>query len=280
MRQARPEADVLCLAPSLEAPSGHPAIWSKLLSHYLHEVIHQSIERIYADVPDQPLPVNIFAGCGFQPYCRQTVWRLHTPPDLDLSVPGSLAIRPQRSDDAFGLLQLYTATVPKRVREAEGMLAGDDSLPPILENWPGKQNVMYVLAKAHCVVGAVQLTAGRQGTALRLWADTLQPDSRPIEELLHFALAAVKADRWPLPVFIAVSDYHGGMNAILSELGFAPFSDRVKMVKHVVKWVRESIAAPLPKIETAGEVVPSPFASPDAAKSSAHSSFTDSGHAL
>ena len=66
-------------APSLDAPEGHPAIWTKLLSTYLHDVMPQGILRIYADVLDQPLPVNTFAGVGFQVYSRQTIWRLFTP---------------------------------------------------------------------------------------------------------------------------------------------------------------------------------------------------------
>ena len=36
-RANRPEAEILCLAPSLDAPTGHPAIWNKLLSHLIHE---------------------------------------------------------------------------------------------------------------------------------------------------------------------------------------------------------------------------------------------------
>jgi hypothetical protein len=78
-RSERPEADLLWLAPSLDAPNGHPAIWNKLLSHLAHDAGSQGIERIYADVPDQPLLVNTFAAVGFQPFCRQTVWRCFDP---------------------------------------------------------------------------------------------------------------------------------------------------------------------------------------------------------
>ena len=65
-RSGAPAADVLCLAPGLDAPDGHPAIWTKLLSAYLHDAMAQGILRIYADVLDQPLPVSTFAGVGFQ----------------------------------------------------------------------------------------------------------------------------------------------------------------------------------------------------------------------
>ena len=78
-RANRPEAEILCLAPSLDAPTGHPAIWNKLLSHLSHEVSSLGVNRIYAEVPDQPLLVNTFAAVGFQPFCRQTVWRCFEP---------------------------------------------------------------------------------------------------------------------------------------------------------------------------------------------------------
>lgn len=73
-------AEILCLAPSLDAQEqGHPAIWNKLLSHLIHEAGSLAVNRIYAEAPDQPLLVNTFAAVGFQPYCRQTIWRCFEP---------------------------------------------------------------------------------------------------------------------------------------------------------------------------------------------------------
>lgn len=37
------------------------------------------------------------------------------------------------------------------------------------------------------------------------------------------------------------------------------------MVKHVVKWVHESVSDPIPVVETASEVVPTSFAPPGVA---------------
>jgi len=46
---------------------------------------------------------------------------------------------------------------------------------------------------------------------------------------------------------------------LLSDYGFAPFSDRVKMVKQVAKWVREATPAVATVLEPTGEIVPTPF---------------------
>ena len=76
-RPGRPELDIVRLAPGLDARRGHPAIWEKLLSHHTYEAANRRIERIYADVPDQPLPVSTFTHAGFRTYDRQTTLAAH-----------------------------------------------------------------------------------------------------------------------------------------------------------------------------------------------------------
>ncbi len=279
-RAGRPEADILCLAPSIAAPSGHPAIWTKLLSHLAHEAPSLAIDRLYADVPDQPLLVNTFAGVGFQPYCRQTVWRHFTPREAAAVVAPVNTVRPRTAVDDWALLRLYTKTVPERVQAAEGATGESGAQPPLLENNRAENSVTYIALDAGIVAGAFQLTEGSSGTWLQLWADTLQPDSTMLNVLVGQGLRMAAEKRWPAPLYVASSDFHGGLEIILNEFGFAPFSDRVRMVKHVVKWVRESVSTAMPVVETTSEVVPTSFAPPHAAQKSVPSSAAiDSGKA-
>jgi hypothetical protein len=76
-------------------------------------------------------------------------------------------------------------------------------------------------------------------------------------------LAAIQENRWRQPIYVAVADYQSGANQLLTDFGFAPFSDRVKLVKAVVKRVRETVAIPAAAIESASEVVPTSFAPPE-----------------
>lgn len=279
-RAGRTEADILCLAPSIAAPSGHPAIWTKLLSHLAHEAPALAIDRIYADVPEQPLLVNTFAGVGFQPYCRQTIWRHFAPSEDAAAVEPVDTVRPRTAVDDWALLRLYTKTVPEHVQAAEGMTGESGAQPPFLENNRAENSVTYIALDAGIVAGAFQLTAGSSGTWMQLWADTLQPDSTLLSVVVGQALRVAAEKRWPVPLYVASSDFHGGLETILNEFGFAPFSDRVRMVKHVVKWVRESVSAPLPVAETTSEVVPTSFAPPSAVPKSVQSSAAiDSGKA-
>ena len=279
-RAGRPEADILRLAPSIAASSGHPAIWTKLLLHLAHEAPSLAIDRLYADVPEQPLLVNTFVSVGFQPYCRQTVWRHFAPSVTAAQVRPIDTVRPRAAVDDWALLRLYTRTVPAHVQAAEGAIGESATQPPFMENNHTENSVTYIAFDAESVAGAFQLTEGRSGTWLYLWADTLQPDSTMLHVLVGQALRVVANRRWPAPLYVASSDFHGALETVLNEFGFAPFSDRVRMVKHVVKWVRESIATAIAGVETPSEVVPTSFASHGAAPKSVSSSATiDSGKA-
>lgn len=277
-RTGRPEAELLCLAPSLDAPTGHPAIWNKLLSHLSHEVSDFSVSRIYAEVPDQPLLVNTFAAVGFQPFCRQTIWRCFEPGAANHSQPVSFEARPRTAIDDWALLRLYAATVPEPVQLAEGAIGEPDASAPILENLRPDQGVTYVVRSGGEVTGAFQVQRGAHGAWLQLWCNTLQPDSQSLRSLVGQGLAVVAEHRWPVPLYIAASDFHGGLDRVLEEAGFAPFCDRVRMVKHVVKRVRESVSSLLPVVEPTSEVVPTSFAPPGAVSAALQPFIsTDSG---
>ena len=190
-RPGRPELDILRLAPGLDARRGHPAIWEKLLSHHTYEAARRGIERIYADVPDQPLPVNTFAHAGFRTYDRQTLWRL-TPQALEAwADPTSYQFRPQARADEWALEQLYRRVVPEAVQAAEGMRNGGTVCAPILGWSQGGSYATYVQLERGEVCGAVQIVHGSRGNWLQPWCDFTDPDTTGMHQLLRFALTTV-----------------------------------------------------------------------------------------
>jgi hypothetical protein len=88
-----------------------------------------------------------------------------------------------------------------------------------------------------------------------------------VEQLLCVGLSVIRENNWRTPVYLAVTDYQGGLSPLLSDYGFAPFSDRVKMVKQVAKWMREATPAAATVLEPAGEIVPTQFAPADQVQS-------------
>ncbi|MEM7531071.1 MAG: hypothetical protein AAF639_02750 [Chloroflexota bacterium] len=315
-RSGRPESDLLLIAPALDKPWGHPSIWEKLIAYTSQEAAKQGILRLYADLPDQPLPVQTFAQNGFIRYSRQTIWRLPVSRiepllsqfEIDESTI-SPAIRGLQKSDEWGLRRLYSQVTPVPVQQAEGSQGGTSSThdrlkPPILEWVYAGSCRTYVLTSlsAHnnspntkqnnrshhygrnnktsetrhnTLHGAIQIASAARGIWLRLWVDTHNPDTTAIHELLRYALWSAKQQRLYQPfnatsfdgsrsqsLYMGVADYQGGLSSILDEYGFAPFTDRARLVKHVVQGVRVLQRATVPVLQPAAEAIPTPYSVP------------------
>jgi hypothetical protein len=261
-RPERPEADIILLSPALDTPTGHPAIWEKLLAYAMQEAARQQIVRLFVEVPDQPLPVNTFAHVGFKLYKHQTVWRMPATTHIPGRSEEGYQLRPARAEDQWALEQLYAAVTPIDVRRAEGLGPGEDGRAQILDGCGISPCQRYVLDEGGDITGCVHLMPGRRGTWLRVWTDTLQPDNWRIHALLRFAVNTAHDASMPAPVYIGVNDYHGGLRSVLSEYGFAPFSDRANMVKPVLAWVRDAVPVAANVVEPVGEIIPTPFLPP------------------
>jgi hypothetical protein len=111
-----------------------------------------------------------------------------------------------------------------------------------------------VATRAGEVTGAVQWRPGRHGFWLRLWCNWLEPDSSWRQELLRHGLSLIRGYGARVPVYLAVADHHGALGAVLGDHGFAPFTDRVSLVKHVMRWLREPVLSALPTVEAVTEM--------------------------
>jgi hypothetical protein len=172
-------------------------------------------------------------------------------------------VRFRTEADDWALTQLYAHSVPDFVQQAEGWQGLTGERVPILRNWLAERGLTFVLANGLSVVGAVQVAAGSNGSWLHWWADPLAPSTEVVEQLLCVGLSVIRENRWRTPVYLTVADFQGGLSPLLADYGFAPFSDRVKMVKHVAKWVREAAPATAAVLEPTGEIVPTQFAPPE-----------------
>lgn len=263
-RPGRPEAEITSLAPGLDAARGHPAIWEKLLSYYNSVAAQQQIARIYVDVHDQPLPVNTFCQVGFRTYTRQSIWRLARHELTTYPDPITAKIRPQNKADEWALRQLYTRTVPESVQVAEGLTSPTPAKPPILDWWQVGACSCFVLEQRGDVVGSVQIAHGERGYWLQLWADFYNPDSYVVHQLVRFSLAVI-SERHAYayqPVYVGVCDYHGSLGTLLTDYGFAPITDRAKMVRPVMQWIREPALEQSMILKPTAPVIGAPFVLP------------------
>ena len=271
VRPDRTEADVVLLTPALAAPQGHPAIWQKLLSQSIQDLTDRRIARLFADLPDQPLVVNTFKQAGFQLYARETIWRLAVLP-AHWSLPSAAPIRLLHPEDAWNLTRLYNRITPSHVRQAEGSLTINDkeyvdSLTcPILVDDLGLPLSQFVLDGKDGLDGCVQIIWGRLGTWIRLWTDTNNPNTEAIHHLLRYALSEVVEDQITHPVYISVREYQRGMESILADYSFAPFTDRARVVRNIWQWAYRPVKAHAPALESVHEAVPGSLVIPKAVR--------------
>ena len=236
------EAHIVQIAPALDTPRGHPAVWDKLLAHYLHDAAQQGLLRIFADVPDQPLPVTTLAHAGFHVYQRMTIWRLIAQDAGEFLEPVKLMTRPQSREDEWALLRLYSRITPKTVQLAEGAMAAQGSAPsapPILGGWHDGEMRGYVLLDRGDLVGCVQVAFGRLGTWMRVWTDCSRPDFTCVRQLVRQGLAVMRRGNSRRPLYVGVAEHQGGLASVLTDFGFAPFTDRACMVRQLVQRVVE-----------------------------------------
>ncbi len=258
------EADVTLLSPALDARRGHPAIWQKLLTCSAQHIFRHNVCRLFSDLPDQPLLVNTFRQAGFAPLTQVTVWRLDSA-SLALS---DVNLRPQRPADAPDLEKLYQRITPLPIQQLETGLATDhpeeDRIPPILSNPHPVHMSGYALDddRGPGLAGCVQILWGKSGAWIRLWVDTNDPDMRNARLLLDFALQRIEEAPRVRRACIGVRAYQTGINALLSDYGFAPFTDRMFMVRNILQWQRRAVDHRMPALETVREAVPGSLAMP------------------
>ncbi|RLT40304.1 MAG: hypothetical protein DWI57_08675 [Chloroflexi bacterium] len=265
LHPGRAEADLLALSPALDAPNGHPAVWHKLLAESALALADQQFRRLYSELSDQPLLVNTFMQAGFHLYARETIWRLATEP-LAFAASAGTALRPQSGQDRWALEQLYARITPAPVRQAEAVDGeGGQFAPPILFNRHRHQPLTsFVLDGADGLVGCVQIIWGKTGVWLRLWVDSNDPDTSRVHLLLRHGLQQIAGASARGPVYCAVRDYQSGLSSILEEYGFAPFTDRVRMMRPIWQRAKKAVENRLPSLEGVAEAMPGSLVMPQA----------------
>jgi hypothetical protein len=257
-RSARPEADLLHIAPALSACEEQDGdtcgVWRRLLSHCSTAAAQHGLQRIYAGVPDGGPEMACLRDAGLSLYARETIYRLAEVPPPAPVPPG---FRRQLPRDSWALQQLYARSTPCLVQQAEGAMTGEAGSPPLSwwepQRWQGE-----VFVPAGEVRGAVQVHVGRAGHWLRVWGSSALT-ARELRALVEQGLGLLatlppRRRLGNLPVYATVRDYEIGLSGALTGFGFAPYTDRARFVKHTVAARRVAVRAPLPVLEATQKV--------------------------
>jgi hypothetical protein len=256
-RAARPEADLLHLAPAL-APEvacdpTAAVIWNRLLSYCSFAAANHGLQRIFASIPEGVPGQTCLREAGFSLYTRETIYRLAA-----LIEGGSQAgFRPQGPGDGWALQRLYSRNTPRLVQQAEGAHSGEVG-SPLFSWWDPDSWQGSVWDPAGEVRGAVQVHIGRAGHWMRVWG-IAGLGVRELRAIVEQGLHLIASDhgqraRRPLPVYVTVRDYETGLSGTLSGFGFAPYLDRARFVRHTIAPVREPAPAARPTVEVRQEI--------------------------
>jgi hypothetical protein len=255
-RAARPEADLLYLAPALVQDAAYDVatqtIWSRLLSHCSQAAASHGLQRIFASVADGSPGQACLRDAGFSLYTRETIHRLAVPAEGNAQA----GFRPQGPQDGWALQRLYLRNTPRLVQQAEGAVGGAAG-SPLLSWWEPDSWQGVVWEPAGEVRGAVQVHIGRVGHWMRMWG-TNGLSGRELRGLVEQGLRLIyhsgsHGTRHALPVYATVRDYEIGLSSVLTGFGFAPFTERVRFVKHTAVPVRESQPVSLSTMEVRQE---------------------------
>lgn len=227
-REDRPEWDVSFLAPARAVRPRDGEQWARLLQRLVRDAVHQGVYRLYAALPTGFGLEHVFRQAGFRPYTREQVLRLAQElagecPALDGEV------RLYTDHDAWEFRRLWQRVTPQVVAAAEGLVAQNGLATPYA--WTLQpDNRIYLWWRDDELVGAVGVRFGPRGRWLRF---LLQPDLGD-ERVAFICWAIRRALTWGVgPTYCAVPDYVGGVRAVLADIGFVPFAERVLTVRHL-----------------------------------------------
>jgi hypothetical protein len=243
-RRARPEADVLFIAPTL-AGDVDPDVWHHLLTHVCQQAGGRGVERLFARLPEGSGQVHLFCQVGFNVYTREDIFCLNSDQPAESQPSPDAAIRPRCPADTIALQQLYAAIAPRLVQQAESITGRGRCYPPEVRPVASDRQTC-VLEKKGEIVGCLTARPGRIGHWLYVLLHPQAYDQA--DALLAHGLAALR-DVSPGPVYCSVREYQGGLRAVLQDAGFEPFVSRALIVKHTAVRVADAARTLMPALD-------------------------------
>jgi hypothetical protein len=245
-RPGRPEQDVVFMSPALDAAgNGNHAIWQRLLTHLCVQTAERGYFRLYASLPVDSEEFHLFKNIGFLEYSQEDIYQL-APESKRAPLKTTLPLRPQCSNDGWGLQKLYAALTPRPVQNAEGLAQGQWAL--IHRRW-GEQGRLngYVWEEAGDLLGALHIRSGKRGYWIRT---LLHPDALDQTEMLARAALNLTINNNPrLPVYFALRHYEAGWCSVLTDLGFKPLTSQTLVVKPMTVRIRDKSPVLMPALE-------------------------------
>jgi len=245
--------EVVRMAPALDHSEDAATIWYRLLLHLCIAAGERQVQRLFARLPEASAAEDVFRQASFVAYCHEQVFR-RPPRRTDGEGVGQLSprIQPVRAEDGWDVRRLWYKVTPRTVLQAEEL--DDRRRNSLLFEAPFLDAEQGHVLRSHSgeIWGYLHILLGPRGAWLRLMVHPDADDSAA--EMLGHALAVLA--NHPRPIYCAVREYEGGMQAVLEQQGFTPVDTYSLLVKHTTVRVREPRRKLVPGLEKRVEVAP------------------------
>jgi hypothetical protein len=233
------EADVSCLAPALDGPSGAALTWQRILANGCSALGSGGAERVYAAVSeDDQVALQVFRQIGFVPFTTDVTFYLPAGTASPTPIDGAVAEGPLHRQS---ISRLYQEGSPESVQQHEDP-SGTAWLGYPLGGWLRPLPVPSVLLGPRGDVRAAwRAYRGPAG----VWIHFVTGSDVDADAAVSAALAALGPHvTSSLPVYSAAKGHESRLNLALREAGFEPLGRRFRLVKHMTVRVLEPAWSP------------------------------------
>jgi hypothetical protein len=231
LRPGGDEADVICLAPSLDSHDAAEDIWRKLISGLATELARHGVQRVFARLSNELEAARLFLDAGYSLYTREDIFQLHAPP----AGAETHLLQLAGDESRWGISRLYAVVTPNIVRAAEGFgSAGTAGLPRFTAGEDA-----YVWDKGGEVGAFVRVVSGPRGHWMHI---LIHPDDTGrTEDVLRDALAHLPTGG---DVYCSVRAYQSHLRKPLQDVGFRFLTSQSVLVRQNVLPVRDAQLVP------------------------------------
>lgn len=242
---------VVAIGTSVGVYESDPVI-EALLEHGVRSAGLRGVKRLYAKAPrDYPL-LTAFRRQAWTPYATETIYAADQP---RTTAPASGSLRPQVGSDAWAIHQLYAATVPKPVQDAEALTSHHWDLRAKARTMPVTAGSVggWLLEEGHVLIGYARISVSA-GAAL---LDVLYKPDRPdvLIDLINSALEVARPGS-SRRVYCAVRGYQAELATSLEDRGFLPEIEQDLLIKYTTATVRLPIVDAVQFQLEVGEKIP------------------------
>jgi len=251
---------VASLGPELESSEDAATAWYRLLLHLCIAAGERGVQRLFACVPADGLAEEVFRQASFSVYTHEQVFvrsgRIGQDMALSSGVPSETLDKGPRlvqAENLWGVERLTRQITPRLVWQVEE--PGEPRMDSRSESKPfyGAEQLYVLYGPDSEPLGHVSCRLGPRGSWVRI---LLHPGAQRFAPDVIDQALTIADDSPARPVYLAVREYQGGLQALLEERDLATLGHYSLLVKQTTVRVRAPVRKLSHVLEKRAEVAP------------------------